>query len=114
MEFDQRQPVQTPSYPSQPPQYPTNSIMQPANLPQVHLGKKPSNVTCPSCGAQVVSSISHESGLGTWLIAGAICVVGLIFGCCLIPFFVDDCKDVKHYCPSCNALIGSKKLINID
>ncbi|RNA15442.1 Lipopolysaccharide-induced tumor necrosis factor-alpha factor [Brachionus plicatilis] len=92
--------------------------MQPANIQaimqRVFLGKTPSNVTwysffllkfvifClhPSCGANVVSRISHESGLTTWLIASAICFVGCVLGCCLIPFFVNDCKDVKHYCPN--------------
>lgn len=37
-------------------------------------------------------------GLGTWLIAGGICLVGGIFGCCLIPFCVDGLKVSNVFC----------------
>ena len=37
-------------------------------------------------------------GTLTWLSAGAICLFGCWLGCCLIPFAIDGCKDVEHYC----------------
>ncbi|RNA30609.1 lipopolysaccharide-induced tumor necrosis factor-alpha factor [Brachionus plicatilis] len=105
-------PVQPPPYPSQPMQYPSNVVIQPVINQRNFLGKDPSYITCPSCRAQVLTNISHETGLGTWLIAGGICFVGCALGCCLIPFCVDSCKDVKHYCPSCNVLIGTRELLS--
>ncbi|VDP78390.1 unnamed protein product [Echinostoma caproni] len=33
------------------------------------------------------------------------------FGCCLIPFCVNTCKDVVHKCPSCGQRIGSYRRI---
>nr|ALG36746.1 lipopolysaccharide-induced tumor necrosis factor-alpha factor 2 [Brachionus koreanus] len=114
---------QPPSYQVQPPPYPStnypqqmqsspNIVIQPVIGQRPFLGKDPSYVSCPSCRAQVLTNISFENGLGTWLIAGGICLVGCWLGCCLIPFCVDSFKDVKHYCPNCNVLIGTKELIN--
>ena len=38
-----------------------------------------------------------------------VCVIGGFCGCCLIPFCIKDMRDIKHYCPECNALIGKNK-----
>ncbi|RNA35821.1 lipopolysaccharide-induced tumor necrosis factor-alpha -like protein [Brachionus plicatilis] len=70
-----------------------------------NLGDSPIQVTCPNCRANVVTYVIPQSGLFTWLLAGALC----FFGFCLIPFFVDACKDVEHFCPNCKLTVGKKK-----
>lgn len=32
-----------------------------------------------------------------------------MLGCFIIPFFVDETKDVKHFCPECEAELGIYK-----
>ncbi|PNW80629.1 hypothetical protein CHLRE_07g325650v5 [Chlamydomonas reinhardtii] len=71
----------------------------------------PIEVTCPGCREKVQSVAIRAPGLGTWLIAGGICLVGCGFGCCLIPFCVDSCKDCTHSCPKCNRFLGQHKMV---
>ena len=75
----------------------------------LHYGDHPQQLICPHCRANVLSQVKHETGLITWLIAGGLCLLGCWAGCCLVPFCVDACKDVEHYCPNCRALMGRNK-----
>jgi hypothetical protein len=51
----------------------------------------PMNTTCPNCKLTGMTDVDYEVGCGTWAAAG---VIGLFcwFGCCLIPFFIDNYK----------------------
>ncbi|XP_069501683.1 lipopolysaccharide-induced tumor necrosis factor-alpha factor homolog isoform X2 [Ambystoma mexicanum] len=69
----------------------------------------PMRTTCPACQQPIVTSISYTSGAMAWLLCILLALLGCILGCCLIPFFVDSCKDVNHYCPSCNHLVAKHK-----
>lgn len=75
------------------------------------LGHYPVSVQCPRCHQQVVTLVQYSTGGGAWLISFVICLLGGIFGCCLIPFCVSACKDAVHMCPSCQNVIGYHKLI---
>ncbi|CAF0906713.1 unnamed protein product [Brachionus calyciflorus] len=75
----------------------------------IRLGDHPTQTVCPNCRANVSTNIKYETGLITWLIAGALCFFGLGCGCCLIPFCVDSCKDVEHFCPNCRYMIGRNR-----
>jgi len=80
--------------------------------PVVHVagtyyGSRPANTTCPHCGAQIITQTEATPGLKTWVICGVLAFVGCIFGCCLIPFCIPDCQDVKHRCPNCKTYLGS-------
>ncbi|XP_064481150.1 LITAF domain-containing protein-like isoform X2 [Ornithodoros turicata] len=64
-------------------------------------GPYPVQATCPNCGATVLTSTSSTPGLLTWLLSGALVLLGCWFGCCLVPCCVAECQDVEHHCPSC-------------
>ncbi|XP_034987661.1 lipopolysaccharide-induced tumor necrosis factor-alpha factor [Zootoca vivipara] len=68
---------------------------------------RPVQMICPACQKTILTRLSHNSGALTWLACGGLFLVGCVFGCCLIPFCVDSLQDVDHYCPSCNALVGT-------
>ncbi|XP_049268994.1 cell death-inducing p53-target protein 1 [Rhipicephalus sanguineus] len=64
-------------------------------------GPYPVQLTCPNCGAQVLTATSTRPGLLTWLLSGACVLFGCWLGCCLIPCCIPECQDVDHHCPSC-------------
>ena len=76
-----------------------------------NLRDQPTRLVCPHCKASILTQLRYESGLATWLIACGLCIFGFLCGCCLIPFCVDSCKDVDHYCPNCRCMIGRFKRI---
>ncbi|XP_040296555.1 lipopolysaccharide-induced tumor necrosis factor-alpha factor homolog [Bufo bufo] len=69
----------------------------------------PASCTCPVCRQNIVTRIEYNTGLLVWLIFGILCLLGCWLGCCLIPFCVDSCKDVDHYCPNCNHHLSKYK-----
>ncbi|CAI5791988.1 LITAF domain-containing protein [Podarcis lilfordi] len=68
---------------------------------------RPVQMNCPACQKTILTRLSYTSGALTWLACGGLFLVGCVAGCCLIPFCVDSLQDVDHYCPSCNALVGT-------
>ncbi|XP_061455664.1 lipopolysaccharide-induced tumor necrosis factor-alpha factor [Rhineura floridana] len=106
----------------QPPPYPTQPYTtQPGALPgpppaavqAVYVQQplvfhdRPVQMCCASCNKMIVTRLSHNAGALTWVVCGSLCVLGCVAGCCLIPFCVDALLDVDHYCPHCNALLGT-------
>nr|CAH8869666.1 unnamed protein product [Trichobilharzia regenti] len=106
-----------------PPPYPVETTMpvpddekgsvieqQPAshcgNVPVFIPGPDAEHIVCPYCGKDVTTRVQYRVGLLTWMGCTGIVLFGGIFGCCLIPFCVDACKDVDHYCPVCNHYLG--------
>jgi len=118
------QPAYAPGYAQQPPVHtqqpaygsaPTTVIIQqqaPPTIINQRFGNQPQHCICPHCQHQGVSKTHHESGLGTWLAAGGICLFGCWVGCCLIPFCLNDLQDTVHKCEKCKKVIRVKKLIS--
>ncbi|XP_075035931.1 LITAF domain-containing protein-like [Mixophyes fleayi] len=69
----------------------------------------PTSCMCPVCRQNVVTRVQYNSGLLAWLIFGILCLLGCWLGCCLIPFCLDSCKDVDHFCPNCNHHLSKYK-----
>ncbi|XP_036406312.1 lipopolysaccharide-induced tumor necrosis factor-alpha factor homolog [Megalops cyprinoides] len=67
---------------------------------------QPVQAHCPVCLQMVMTRIEHHSGTLAWLTCAGLFIFGCSYGCCLIPFCVDGLKDVTHYCPNCNNVLG--------
>lgn len=67
---------------------------------------QPVRLKCGHCQADIVTSLTYESGALCWIICGVLLLFGLWLGCCLIPFCIDGCKDVIHTCPNCQQTVG--------
>jgi hypothetical protein len=72
----------------------------------IFLGPVPVPVNCPNCHRSVMTRVAYTAGAMTytwclvlWCFAGPFC---------FIPFFCEECKDAKHYCPMCSHFIGTK------
>nr|XP_056722203.1 lipopolysaccharide-induced tumor necrosis factor-alpha factor [Euleptes europaea] len=108
------QPYPAQPYPAQPyPAQPVTTAPPPVSVQAVYVQNplvfhdRPVQMCCPSCSKVIVTRLSHSAGALTWLSCGSLCLLGCAAGCCLIPFCVDALLDVDHYCPSCNALVGT-------
>ncbi|ORY61898.1 hypothetical protein LY90DRAFT_701161 [Neocallimastix californiae] len=65
------------------------------------------NLFCPFCKKNVISVVAFENNILVWGICFLICIFGFLF--CCIPFFINDLKDVVHYCPNCHIEIARRK-----
>ncbi|KAK6113159.1 LITAF-like zinc ribbon domain family protein [Brugia pahangi] len=68
---------------------------------------EPHDEFCPRCQCRIRTKQSHKSGRLTWLLVFIILI--LFFPIAFVPFLIDSCKDVCHYCPKCNMLLSVKK-----
>uniref|UniRef100_A0A0R3RKB7 LITAF domain-containing protein n=1 Tax=Elaeophora elaphi TaxID=1147741 RepID=A0A0R3RKB7_9BILA len=68
---------------------------------------EPHDEFCPKCQCRIRTKQSHKSGRLTWLLVFIILI--LFFPIAFVPFLIDSCKDVRHYCPKCNMLLSVKK-----
>ncbi|XP_069355545.1 lipopolysaccharide-induced tumor necrosis factor-alpha factor homolog isoform X1 [Maniola hyperantus] len=70
------------------------------------VGPKASSLVCPSCRANVVTRVEHKATTKTHIIALVLCLF-LCWPCICIPYCMDSCQNADHYCPSCNAYLGT-------
>merc|ERR1711962_1994795 len=75
-------------------------------------GRDPLPTVCPHCNQSVTTKVEYKNGLATWLICGGCAIFGCWLGCCLIPFCVNDMKDVVHECPRCGKVISTKAVLS--
>lgn len=81
-------------------------IVTPAPTP---LGPGPQHMTCPSCGAQIMTQVSDVATAKTHGLAIGCCLIGCVLGCCLIPYCISSCQGQRHDCPNCGYNIGMYK-----
>ncbi|KAJ8726876.1 hypothetical protein PYW08_015273 [Mythimna loreyi] len=104
-----QQPMQPPPQPMQPP--PAQGVVYPPGpgyVPVVMtpiMGPKPASITCASCNQQIVTRVELKASTKTHLFALLLCFV--FWPCVCLPYCIDSCQNADHYCPNCNAYIGS-------
>ncbi|XP_062282183.1 LITAF domain-containing protein, partial [Scomber scombrus] len=83
----------TPPLTSQPQSSPSASVLQLRDIPGV--------VRCPHCHQVVTTKVTYQPGKAAWCACCLLTMIGLICGCCLIPFMAHGMQDVHHSCPQC-------------
>ncbi|VDI02711.1 Hypothetical predicted protein [Mytilus galloprovincialis] len=66
---------------------------------------EPIDVTCPSCSSKITTEVTYEPGLSSWMACLVCSYLGLVLGCCLIPFLHKRFKDCVHTCPNCKQIV---------
>ena len=75
----------------------------------MEFGPDPMTLICPSCSQQVTTAIKTDTSLLQHLLAFGCIVIGCWLGCCLVPYCMDNMRQVTHSCPSCNITLGIYK-----
>ncbi|CAB3256671.1 unnamed protein product [Arctia plantaginis] len=66
----------------------------------------PTSMVCKSCNVQIVTRVEMNPTIRTHLFAMMLCLIGCWPLAC-VPYCIDSCYNSDHYCPNCNAYIGS-------
>ncbi|XP_054459550.1 lipopolysaccharide-induced tumor necrosis factor-alpha factor homolog [Anoplopoma fimbria] len=74
---------------------------QPVPFSVTHLGDAPGLVRCPYCHHVVTTKVTHQPGKAAWCMCVLLTMMGLICGCCFIPFMIPSLQDAHHSCPQC-------------
>ncbi|XP_063374851.1 lipopolysaccharide-induced tumor necrosis factor-alpha factor homolog isoform X1 [Cydia amplana] len=81
-------------------------IAGPTIIVQTVVGPESTRTTCRNCNAQISTRIDRKPTMKTHLMAMLLCVLGC-WCCVCVPYCMDSCLDVDHYCPNCGAFVGS-------
>ncbi|KAF7987656.1 hypothetical protein HCN44_003519 [Aphidius gifuensis] len=73
------------------------------------LDKESTRMICPHCRVTIETTVEKNPSTMAWISSLILCLTVGYCGCCLIPFCMDDCHDVKHTCPSCGAFLGERR-----
>ena len=73
--------------------------------------REPVEIICPSCNGRILTVVKHKVGLGTNFTAMVLCFVG--GGCflCVVPYLLHGCQDAVHFCPLCDARVGTSAFL---
>ncbi len=69
-------------------------------------GQDPQSIRCPNCRAGVITVTTRSPSVMAWVACLLLACLGCFCGCCLLPLIMDNCQEVQHYCPRCNAFCG--------
>ncbi|XP_034110351.1 cell death-inducing p53-target protein 1-like [Drosophila nasuta] len=107
-----------PSGPTQPPLYPPMPQPPPAQPPQTviiqttttsnltPIGSGPTRIRCPSCHADVVTTVKSTPSGRTHCWALILCLF-VCWPCVCLPYCMDSCQNADHSCPNCGSYIGT-------
>ncbi|XP_029298379.1 lipopolysaccharide-induced tumor necrosis factor-alpha factor [Cottoperca gobio] len=74
---------------------------QPVSISVTYLGDVPGVINCPHCHHVVTTKVSYYPGTAAWCMCVLLTIMGLVCGCCLIPFTIRSLQDAHHSCPQC-------------
>ncbi|XP_049306923.1 lipopolysaccharide-induced tumor necrosis factor-alpha factor isoform X2 [Bactrocera dorsalis] len=100
------QPGYTPAQTYQPPPTTETVIIQTTSPAFVPVSNEPTRITCPSCHAQVLTKVEHQATTRTHCWALILCIL-FCWPCVCAPYCMKSCQSANHYCPNCDAYIGS-------
>ncbi|XP_054089151.1 lipopolysaccharide-induced tumor necrosis factor-alpha factor homolog isoform X1 [Zeugodacus cucurbitae] len=70
------------------------------------VGPNAQELTCPRCLQRVCTVLVYEPTHGRFCMS--ICALLCIcWPCVCVPYCMDSCQNANHYCPNCNAYIGT-------
>ncbi|XP_049865441.1 lipopolysaccharide-induced tumor necrosis factor-alpha factor homolog [Pectinophora gossypiella] len=72
----------------------------------VNVGPNSVGMVCPSCRATIQTRVESKATSKTHMIALVLCLWGC-FPCVWVPYCTDSCQNADHYCPNCQAYIGT-------
>ncbi|XP_005188383.1 lipopolysaccharide-induced tumor necrosis factor-alpha factor homolog [Musca domestica] len=104
-------PMPQPAQNYQPPP-PQPQVQQPPTViiqtrPQlIGLGNQPTRMQCPSCHADIMTTVKHSANSRTHCWALCLCLF-ICWPCVCVPYCMDSCQTANHTCPNCNSYIGS-------
>jgi len=89
----------------QPPQMVQQVVQVVQQLPAPDFGPHPVKTVCSSCQQSITTSTKSKASAMAWGLSLVLCFT-FLWPCFCVPFCVDSMKDVKHYCPACNVVLG--------
>ncbi|XP_049306920.1 lipopolysaccharide-induced tumor necrosis factor-alpha factor homolog [Bactrocera dorsalis] len=89
-----------------PPQQTSTVIITTSGPPVIPLGEDPTRIQCPSCHADVLTTVNYQPNSCTHIWALVLCLF-ICWPCVCVPYCMDSCQNANHYCPNCNAFIGT-------
>lgn len=76
---------------------------------QDQLKPLPVECTCSNCGARVLTNVKVRCGSLTWFLTGVLGVSVILWPWIWTPSVLDCTKDVQHFCPACDEVLGTYK-----
>ncbi|XP_034825469.1 lipopolysaccharide-induced tumor necrosis factor-alpha factor homolog [Maniola hyperantus] len=86
--------------------HPNTRVMGATVIVTNSMAPAPTSYVCRSCNHQIVTRVERVPSMRTHLFAALLCLIGC-WPCVCVPYCVDSCNNAEHYCPNCNAYIGS-------
>ncbi|XP_025153117.1 lipopolysaccharide-induced tumor necrosis factor-alpha factor homolog [Harpegnathos saltator] len=66
----------------------------------------PTTAICPRCAALIITVVIVRRSTYTHLTALMLFLFGC-WPCCMIPYCIESCNNMDHYCPACHAYLGT-------
>nr|XP_031833095.1 lipopolysaccharide-induced tumor necrosis factor-alpha factor homolog [Nomia melanderi] len=67
---------------------------------------RPTTAFCPRCTTLVVTTVEVRQSIITHVTAFALFLCGC-WPCCTLPYCMNTCKNIDHYCPACRTHLGT-------